>query len=79
MRSLKALIISEHENIESCSLLKKNNLEEFIEENIPEPEGDEDKTKRSFSFSLSPPAVTVHLVYEAYELGFHPRVVYLVF
>ena len=65
--------------IESCSLLKKNNLEEFIEENIPEPEGDEDKTKRSFSFSLSPPTVIAHLVHEAYELGFHPRVVYSVF
>ena len=46
MRSLKVLIISEHVNMESCSLLKKVNLEEFIEENIPELEEDEDKTKR---------------------------------
>ena len=45
MRSLKVPVISEHGNIESCSLLKKNNLEEFIEENIPEPEEDEDKQK----------------------------------
>ena len=54
-------------------------MEGFIEEDIPEPEGDEDKTKRSFSFSLSPPTVITHLVHEAYELGFHPRVVYSVF
>ena len=67
MKSLKVSIISEHGNIESCSLLKKNNLEEFIEENIPEPEEDEDKTKGSFSFSLSPPTVIAHLVHEAYE------------
>ena len=45
MRSLKVLIISEYGNMESCSLLKKDNLEEFIEENIPELEEDEDKTK----------------------------------
>ena len=45
MRSVKVLIISEHGNKESCSLLKKNNLEEFIEENIPELEEDEDKQK----------------------------------
>ena len=32
-------------NIESCSLLKKNNLEEFIEENIPKLEEDEDNQK----------------------------------
>ena len=79
MRSLKVSIISEHGNKESRSLLKKNNLEEFIEENIPEPEEDEDKTKGSFSFSLSPPTVITHLVHEAYELEFHPRVVYSVF
>ena len=60
-------------------ILEENNLEGFIEEDIPEPEGDEDKTKRSFSFSLSPPTVIAHLVHEAYELGFHPRVVYSVF
>ena len=60
-------ITSEHGNIESCSLLKKNNLEEFIEENIPKLEEDEDKTKGSFSFSLSPPIVIVHLVHEAYD------------
>ena len=64
------LKISEHGSIESCSILKKNNLEEFIEENIPKPEEDEDKTKGSFSFSLSPPTVIAHLVHEAYELGF---------
>ena len=64
-------ITSEQGNIDSCSLLKKNNLEEFIEENILEPEGDEDKTKRSFSFSLSPPTMIVHLVHEAYDQGFH--------
>ena len=45
MRSVKVSIISEHRNKESCSLLKNNNLEEFIEENIPEPEEDEDKQK----------------------------------
>ena len=61
------------------TLEEKNNLEEFIEENIPEPEEDEDKTKWSFSFSLSPPIVTTHLVHEAYELGFHPRIVHSVF
>ena len=60
-------IMFEHGNIESCSLLKKNNLEEFIEENIPESEEDEDKTKGSFSFNLSPPIVIVHLVHEAYD------------
>ena len=54
-------------------------MEEFTEENIPESEGDEDKTKGSFSFNLSPPTVIAHLVHEAYELGFHPRVVYSVF
>ena len=70
MKSLKVSIISEHGNIESCSLLKNNNLEEFIEENIPGPEEDEDKTKGSFSFSLSPPTVIVHLAHKAYELGF---------
>ena len=70
MRSLKVSITSEHGNIESCSLLKKNNLKEFIEENIPKPEGDEDKTKRSLSFNLSPPIVIAHLVHEVYELGF---------
>ena len=31
--------------IKSRSLLKKSSLEEFIEENIPEPEEDEDKQK----------------------------------
>ena len=56
MRSLKVLIISEHGNMESCSLLKKVNLEEFIEENTPELEEDEDKTKGSFSFSDSTPS-----------------------
>ena len=45
MKILKVSIISEHGNIESCSLLKNNNLEVFIEENIPEPEEDEDKQK----------------------------------
>ena len=70
------LIISVHGNMESCSLLKKINLEEFIEENIPELEEDEDKTKGSFSFSLSPPIVIAHLVHEAYELGFHARIVH---
>lgn len=50
-KSLKVLIISEHGNMESCSLLKKVNLEEFIEENTLELEEDEDKTKGSFSFS----------------------------
>ena len=45
MKSLKVSIISEHGNKESCSLLKKKNLEGFIEENIPEPEEDEDKQK----------------------------------
>ena len=50
-KSLKVLIIFEHGNMESCSLLKKINLEEFIEENIPELEEDEEKTKGSFSFS----------------------------
>ena len=55
MRSLKVPVISEHGNMESCSLLKKINLEEFIEENIPELEEDEDKTKGSFSFSDSTP------------------------
>ena len=45
MKRLKVLIISEHGNIESCSLLKNNNLEEFIEENILEPEEDEDNQK----------------------------------
>ena len=79
MRILKVSIISEHGNIESCSLLKKNNVEEFIEQNIPELEGDEDKTKGSFSFNLSPPIVIAHPVHEAYELEFHPRVVYSVF
>ena len=53
-------------------------MEEFIEENIPELEEDEDKTG-SFSFNLSPPTVIAHLVHEAYELGFHPRVVYSIF
>ena len=72
-------IISKHGNIELCSLLKKNNLEEFIEENIPGSKEDDDKTRGSFSFSLSPPTVIAHLVHEAYELGFHPRVVYSVF
>ena len=72
-------IIFEHGNRESCSLLKKNNLGEFIEEDIPEPEEDEDKTKESFSFSLSPPTVIAHLVHEAYELGFHARIVHSVF
>ena len=67
MKSFKVLIISDHGNRESCSLLKKNNLEEFIEENIPEPKEDEDKTKGSFSFSVSPPTVIVHLVHEAYD------------
>ena len=47
--------------------LEENHLEEFIEENIPELEEDEDKTKGSFSFSLSPPKVIAHLVHEAYE------------
>ena len=28
-------------------ILEENNLEGFIEEDIPEPEGDADKTKRS--------------------------------
>ena len=70
MKSLKVPIIFEHGNKEPWSLLKKNNLEEFIEENIPELEEDEDKTKGSFSFSLSPPIVIEHLVHEAYELGF---------
>ena len=79
MRSLKVPIISKHGNIESCSLLKKNNLEGFTKEDILEPKEDEDKTKGSFSFSLSPPIVIAHLVHEAYELGFHPRVVYSVF
>ena len=41
-------------------------------------EEDEDKTKASFSFSLSPPTVIAHLVHEAYELGFHPRIVHSV-
>ena len=72
-------IISEHGNKESCSLLKKKNLKEFIEENILEPEEDRDKTKGSFSFSISPPIVIAHLVHEAYELGFHPRIVHSVF
>ena len=45
MKSLKVPIISEHGNKESYSLLKKNNLEEFIEENFPKPEEDEDKQK----------------------------------
>jgi hypothetical protein len=70
MKSLEVSIISEHGNIESCSLLKNNNLEEFIEKNIPRPEEDEDKTKGSFSFSLSPLTVIVHLAHKAYELGF---------
>lgn len=62
--------------MESCSLLKKINLKEFIKENIPKLEEDEDKTKGSFSFSLSPPTVIAHLVHEAYELGFHPKIVH---
>ena len=44
MKSLKVPIISKHGNIESCSLLKNNNLEEFIEENIPGPEEDEEQS-----------------------------------
>ena len=60
-------------------ILEENNLEGFIEEDIPKPEGDEDKTKGPFSFSLSSPTVIVHLVHEAYELGFHPRIVHSVF
>ena len=72
MKSLKVPIISEHGNIESCSLLKSNNLEEFIEEDIPGPEEDEDKTKGPFSFSLSPPTVIAHVVHEAYELSVSP-------
>ena len=59
--------------------MKKVNLEEFIEKNIPELEEDEDKTKGSSSFSLSPPTVIAHLVHEAYELGFHPKIVHLFF
>ena len=55
--------------MESCSLLKNVNLEEFIEENIPELEEDEDKTKRSFSFSNS--------THEANELD--PKTVHSVF
>ena len=79
MRSLKVPKISEHGSIESCSLLKKNNLEEFIEESILEPEEDEDKTEGSFNFNLSPPTVIAHLVHGANELGFHPRFVHSVF
>ena len=45
MRSVKVSISFKHWNKESCSLLKKNNLEEFIEENIPKPKEDEDKQK----------------------------------
>ena len=56
MKSLKVLIISEHGKMESFSLLKKVNLEEFIEENTSELEEDEDKTKGSFSFSNSTPS-----------------------
>ena len=76
MKSLKVLIISEHGNMESCSLLKKINLEEFIEDNIPELEEDEDKKKNQKNHLAS---VITHLVHEAYELGFHPKIVHPVF